>query len=504
MLLIPVGSAGDVHPFLGLGLGLRARGHDVKILTNPHFQPLCERLGFHFLPFGTVEDFNRSIADPDLWHHRKAFKYVVEIGILPYVEPLYRLLADQFSDGETVIVAASIALGARIAQDKLGIPLATVQLQPGVFKSIHEPGVYPAAPVSRRTPKWFNTLFFKLVEDFVLAGLLDKPINALRERLNLPPIRRVMFEWWNSPQAVIALFPDWYGVPQPDWPKQVRTVGFPLFDASVGAEVPEGLEDFLAAGDPPIVFTPGSAMRHANSFFEESLDVCQLLKARGLFLTSYPEQLPTSLPSTIQHFSYIPFSKVFPRSAAIVHHGGIGTSAQGLAAGVPQLIMPFAHDQPDNADRLRRLGVGSSIKPRRYKAKTVARELGGARLGPSRLPSAVGTGSRKSIRRPRSRRLARWLRRWAKEGFRIRCRGNALSSPSGSAGQSMEGKGVSGTRPTGLFGVGADPTIRPLGSAANRMKSTRATTGHRPYKDRHRQSHHIPGVIVTFRNSTGP
>lgn len=375
ILLIPQGSAGDVHPFLGLGSGLRDRGHDVTVLTNPLFQRETESLGLRFDPLGTIEEFREAISDPKLWDRRDAFRFVIERGILPAAERTFERIRDRYADGETLILAAGIALGARMAEEKLGSALITVQLQPGVFKSVIRPPVFPGAPIGPGSPRWLNRLFFKLAEDHAIAAILDRPFNVIRAGYGLPPIRRVMFEWWNSPEAVLCLFPDWYGLPQPDWPKNVVLAGFPLFDAAHDCEPDPELEAFLGAGDPPIVFTPGSAMIHASAFFREAVRACELLGRRGLFLTRTAGQVPTALPDTIRRFDYAPFSKVLPRAAAIVHHGGVGTSAQGLAAGIPQLITPYAHDQPDNAHRLKSLGVADAIPAGRFRAAAAARKL---------------------------------------------------------------------------------------------------------------------------------
>src|SRR5262249_53944037 len=159
------------------------------------------------------------------------------------------------------------------------------------------------------------------------------------------PVRGIMSQWWHSPQRVLGLFPPWYGEPQPDWPPQVRLVGFPLYDERGVEELPGGLADFLATGSPPLVFMPGSANAQAQDFFRAPVEACQRLGRRGLLLPRFPEQLPAPLPPTIRHFNFIPFSQVLPQAAALVHHGGIGTSAQALAAGVPQVVMPLAHDQ---------------------------------------------------------------------------------------------------------------------------------------------------------------
>jgi UDP:flavonoid glycosyltransferase YjiC (YdhE family) len=116
-------------------------------------------------------------------------------------------------------------------------------------------------------------------------------------------------------------------------------------------------------------------MAHGRDFFHAALGACLAIKRRALFVTRYPDQLPAELPPTIRHFGYLPFSDVLPRCAAIVHHGGIGTTSQAFAAGIPQLIMPLAHDQPDNAQRVRKLGVGTFLWPDAFTAGNIAREL---------------------------------------------------------------------------------------------------------------------------------
>jgi UDP:flavonoid glycosyltransferase YjiC (YdhE family) len=185
-----------------------------------------------------------------------------------------------------------------------------------------------------------------------------------------------MHHWWYSPHCVIGMFPEWFAAPQPDWPQQVVLTGFPLWDESALAQMPERAREFLAQGDPPIIFTPGSAMVFGRQFFLAAVEACRWLGRRGMLLTRYAEQLPGCLPKEVEHFDYVPFSQLLPHCGAIVHHGGIGTVAQALAAGVPQLIMHMAHDQHDNAARLVRLGVGEGIRPRAFRGAAVASALG--------------------------------------------------------------------------------------------------------------------------------
>jgi UDP:flavonoid glycosyltransferase YjiC (YdhE family) len=162
---------------------------------------------------------------------------------------------------------------------------------------------------------------------------------------------------------------------QPDWPAQLRLTDFPLYDERGATAAPEGLREFLAAGDPPLVFTPGSAMQQARQFFTKAVAICQRLGRRGLLLSRWAQNVPAELPASVRHFEYIPFSEVLPHAAALVHHGGIGTTAQALAAGIPQLVMPFGFDQLDNAARVGRLGVGDSLEARRFTASAAGDKL---------------------------------------------------------------------------------------------------------------------------------
>jgi UDP:flavonoid glycosyltransferase YjiC (YdhE family) len=223
-----------------------------------------------------------------------------------------------------------------------------------------------------------------VLDKHVFDPVIAPRLNAFRSEIGLPPVRRVLREWIHSPQMVIGMFPEWFAKPQPDWPRNTHLTGFPFSDPSEGAsELPPDVMDFLARGEPPVVFTLGTAMTFARTFFEVSAEVCRKTGRRGIFLTQFPDQVPAQLPPQVRHFSYVPFGRLLPRTAALVHHGGIGTVAQALAAGVPQLITPFNFDQPDNAARVRRLGAGDSLRPGSYTAPRVSRRLEALLTSPS-------------------------------------------------------------------------------------------------------------------------
>jgi UDP:flavonoid glycosyltransferase YjiC (YdhE family) len=375
VLLVPFGSHGDVHPFVGLGKALRSRGHRVTFLVNEYFGPLVRGLGFEMVRVGDASLFEETLRDPDLWHPRRAFA-VVARGIVEYARLAYPRIAERYEPGETVAVGGSLAFAVRLAQETLGIPAATVHLQPGIFYSNYETPAYPGLEIPRWWPRWFKRPLFDLIYGRAVDPHIVPGLNAFRSELGLGPVKDVMRGWLHSPQRVLGLFPAWFGPAQPDWPPQTRLVGFPLYDERDATPMPADLDDFLASGPPPIAFTPGSANVHGRPFFEAAIEACTRLGRRGLLLTRHPEQIPSGLPEGVRHVPYAPFGLLLPRVAGLVHHGGIGTSAQGMAAGVPQLVMPLGHDQYDNAARMRRLGVARSLPPRRFRAPAVAASLG--------------------------------------------------------------------------------------------------------------------------------
>ena len=207
---------------------------------------------------------------------------------MPGLRPLYKSIAERHVPGETVVVASSLAFAARIAHDKLGMPLVTVHLSPAVFRSLFDGPRLAAGAVGSLVPKPLKQLQYWMADtlaDHYLAG----PINALRGELGLAPIRGVIDAWWNSPQRVLGFFPAWYRPPQPDWPPQLQLTGFPLYDERGVSEPSEDVRGFFASGDRPIVFTPGSANVHGQKFFAAAIEACQQLGRRGVLLTRFPE-----------------------------------------------------------------------------------------------------------------------------------------------------------------------------------------------------------------------
>ena len=378
IVLASIGSAGDVHPFVAVARELRDRGHLVSLATNPYFAPLLERLGLPLIPIGTPEQFDEATAHPALWRPFRAFGVLATI--IRYSTPmLYEIVKEEAAKGDIAVVAHPLAFGARVAHETLGVPLVTLHLAPSSIWSLQQPPV-PSRWIGSidAWPRPARRLFLGL-GDRLADRALAPSLNRFRAEFGLAPTRHVARHWWHSPQRAIGLFPDWFAAPQPDWPTQLLLTGFPLYDEQGVSQVPADLEAFLAeaeaAGDPPIVFAPGSSNRQATRFFAAAAEACQRLGRRGVLLTRYAEQLPSRLPREVRHANYAPFSAVLPRAAALVHHGGIGTAAQALAAGRPQLVLPMTFDQPDNAARLVGLGVARTLARRGFSGTNVARQL---------------------------------------------------------------------------------------------------------------------------------
>lgn len=373
-ILTGLGSYGDVLPMAGLAATLTQRGHRVQLAASPYFADVVTGAGAELLPLGSKEDYLRLTRDPNLWNPRRGFGVV--FGYTAQVLPdLYELLSDAATPGKTVLAAHGLDFASPLLHETAGNPLATVHFAPISLCSVLDPPEFFNLPPRWLTPVWLRRTMLWAAERWAIDRSIAPQINELRRKLGLAPVKRVFTQWALSPQRVLALFPDWFAPPPADWPAQTRLTGFPLYDGEAIAELPEEAEQFLAAGDPPIVFAPGSANVQAAEFFAAASQACQQLGRRGMLMTKYHEQLPRDLPAGVQAFGYVPFSRLFPRAAAVVHHGGIGTCGQCLAAGVPQVVTPLAYDQLDNGRRIERLGLAQVVMGNRVTAARLTAAL---------------------------------------------------------------------------------------------------------------------------------
>ena len=380
IILCALGSSGDVHPFVGLGRAFRQRGYRVTVVTAGYFRSLVERAGLEFVDPLPQLDFQTMIRNPRIWHPLHGTTTILDLAVRPLLEPVYRAIIAHQTPGHTLVCGSSLAFGARVAQEAAGIPLVSVHLAPMLFRSEHAGSTLPVLVV-HRGPAWFRRMQWRLL-DGVSDRMICPWLNAFRGRLGLPAVRGVFREWMHSPLGLIGMFPEWFAPRQPDWPPRTRLTGFPLYSEEGVCEPAAEVVRFIEAGPPPLVFTPGSANVFGRDFFLAAADACRRLGRRGLLLTRFPEQIPAGLPDTVRHVDFVPFRWLLARSALLVHHGGIGSLSQALAAGVPQVIMPMGFDQCDNAARIARLGVGRSLPPSRFRAPALADMMHGLLADP--------------------------------------------------------------------------------------------------------------------------
>jgi UDP:flavonoid glycosyltransferase YjiC (YdhE family) len=358
VVLVSVGTDGDIFPYVGLGAVLRERGHSVTLAASETYEPLAQRHGIGFKALLSAEENHELFGHRDFWNPRKTVFLSARWG-RRFIGRQYELLSTLLT-ADTVLVANPGVFAALLVHEKHETPCASLILQPGIIPSSIAPPVMPGLAFLSGAPRPVWKLFWRGLDwfgDFLVGGELNK----LRRALGLEPMRR-LFQNWLSPQLVIGMFPDWYAAPQPDWPSQMRLVGFPVADGDSKQELGPELAAFCRVGEPPVAFTFGTGMAHPSELFRAAIEACQILRRRGILLTKYRDQLPNKLPDSIRHCSFAPFRHLFPLCAAVVHHGGIGTVSQALSAGVPQLANPLCFDQFDNGARLKRLGVGDSLR----------------------------------------------------------------------------------------------------------------------------------------------
>jgi rhamnosyltransferase subunit B len=340
---------------LGLAVELARRGHEVTFATNEHYGAMARECGLGFEALGTEEEFAACVGHPDLWHPQRAFAHV-----FGFIRPVLRRQYEVHAQPGTVGVTNCFGLGALLAQEKLGNPVITLHCQPAVLWSDVQPPLMPGL----FGPRWVKGLMFRIGERFFLDPVVCPFLNAWRSELGLPPMSKIA-RWWNSPSGVLCMFPEWYAPRQPDWPAKLVQTDFPLWNHRSDQQLAAEVGEFLDRGEKPVVFTPGSTNLHGGAFFQAAIEACQALGRRAILLTEFADQLP-KLPDGVVHFSYVPLDLLLPRSAAFVHHGGIGSTSQAMLAGIPQVLMPMAHDQFDNAERVRKLNVGDAIPATKF------------------------------------------------------------------------------------------------------------------------------------------
>ncbi|MCW5766024.1 MAG: glycosyltransferase family 1 protein [Phycisphaeraceae bacterium] len=372
VLIATIGSGGDVFPYLGVGRALVARGHRVTVLTNPRFRDHVADAGLAFEPCGTVEEYDRAIAHPDLVHPRRAPAHVVRMLVETPSREMYArsrwLIRRQ---GVNLVLRHLIAMAAGWAARTEGVTEAVGTLAPLFWMSCHDPSQYRKRQRDR-LPRWLARVRMA-VGRAAARWVFDPAINRARRDLGLPPLRHAFVGEISGRGLNLGLWSPRFRPPAADDPVHGRICGFSWHDGGHQRPLPPELEAFIDRGPPPVVFTLGtSVVHHAGDFYAHALTACRRLGRRALLVGAPPRD---DLGPDALAVGFAPFSALLPRALVTVHHGGIGTTAQALRAGRPMLIAPFANDEFDNAARARRLGVSATLDPARLDASSLERSI---------------------------------------------------------------------------------------------------------------------------------
>ncbi|EIF72522.1 rhamnosyltransferase I, subunit B, partial [Burkholderia pseudomallei 354a] len=282
VIVTAIGSAGDVHPLLGVSRALAARGHDVVFCTHAPFEAAVRASGFAFVPVGTAEAYAQAMADPALWDPRTSFRTLWRV-IAPVLRPHFDTLR-ALSDADTVLVGTLWAFSARLMQERFGARYVSVQVSPSTLLSAHAPPTHKRLTIPKGLPLAVKAGLMTLIERQVLDRVCGPELNAARRALGLAPARRILGRWLHSTDGVLCLFPSWFAPAQPDWPANHLQSGFALFNDVGPVPADAELDAFVASGEAPVVFTAGSTLVDGRAYERAVTQVLRATGVRGILL----------------------------------------------------------------------------------------------------------------------------------------------------------------------------------------------------------------------------
>ena len=381
---------GDLHPFIAVALALKAAGLVPTIAATDACRAKVEAEGLLFHPVRPTAD--QLAADTGLDESggvRKmsgsSVRYFIRRLIIPYLAESFEDLMAAAEQAD-LVVSWSFAFGGRLVAAKLGLPTVSLLLSATTFLSSQDPPHIIDEPWVKELRRLLGSRAVKAV--FAVSQAMIKAdtrgITRFRKAVGLAPIGgdEVIDEPLRA-DRVIALYSPVFAKLPPGAPPNSLVAGFTFYDNRGGGLAPTSheLDRFLSQGGAPIVFTLGSlVVNAAGPFYEQSIAIARRLNRRAVLLVGSAAEA-RFLPMASEDIficGYAPHSLVFPRGAAIVHHGGAGTVGQALRAGRPQLVCPALGDQVDNAERLVSLGVARRLDLKRFsvdRATALLREL---------------------------------------------------------------------------------------------------------------------------------
>lgn len=410
VLLSTIGTAGDVHPFIAVGLALKSRGHEVVVLANPHFAGRINGAGLGFWPLGMEAEYLRFVKHADLVSGAGSPMYVLHNLVLPAMAPTMEAIGNiRVAFRPDVVMAHHISLGAGAACERLQIPLALAVLAPLFWLSREEHVVMPTLPMYN-PPRWLDRIARRAMRPLGRWSV-DRPINRARRAAGLSPVcdaaitvarggdgllerERIGRE---RATAVLGLWSEHFRAVMKDDPTGGEICGFAVWDrpaqTAEGAAAERETIGWMEQGDPPAVVTLGSSVsHHGSAVYEMASAACARLGRRALLLTGASGA--TAERTGARAVEYAPYSRVMPRGCVTVHHGGIGTTAAAMRSGRPQVIIPFANDEFDNAARAERLGAAVRLSRRRLSIERLCGAIGEAATDARMIGAAASLGDR--------------------------------------------------------------------------------------------------------------
>ncbi len=343
---------------LSIAQRLSELGETVIFISNGYFKSLFTNLRIEFIEISSSEEYENLIATVNVNSPHKLITALVRHLLLNPIEPILKSLENISKNGNVVLIANGCNLGTRLYHDKTNCDFVSAYFAPSVLPSAEFAPRLFKYHLAKFLPLYIRKIGFKLLTSAVNTLLLRR-VNHSRLKSGLKRSKNVL-DLFNSPQSILGLYPKRFlGVTPSDWPDQFQAVGFPMFRDNL--KINKSLESFLSKGDEPILVCRGTPNLRVEKFMARISKAILSLNQRAILVSKHFSSETTIKHQDIFCADFLSYSRVIPKCKAVVHHGGVGTSAQCLRAGVPQLIAPWGVDQWDNSMRLQDLGVAIEI-----------------------------------------------------------------------------------------------------------------------------------------------
>jgi rhamnosyltransferase subunit B len=354
-ILSAPGSRGDVNPMIAIGRELRQRGFRVVISLAEPYASLANEAGLQAIPVISRERFNDLLGNPKLWKPIRGARTIIGTVAGEFLSLHLDVIHQHHIPGQTVLVSHPLDLASRVFRElNPKTPLIDVHLAPSMLRTYDAPARMTPWWWELSKPQWLVRAAYRILDALAVDPAIAGKVNAVRKPLGLPPVNRIIDDWWLSPDRILALYPEWFAPATKQFSPRLIHCGFPLADTG------EPKVDQLS--ERPIIFTRGTAHHHSKAFFKRAVEASIQLGFPALLLSTHSDNFPDTLPPQVRTANYLPLKQILGDCCLMVHHGGVGTTSACMAAGIPQIIRPMAFDQFDNASRVEKLGAGRWLK----------------------------------------------------------------------------------------------------------------------------------------------